>query len=344
MADGLLRLESWDEATEAAQLRLARSLHERVSPVVEFVGLRTFAQGDQRHRVAFFEHAGSKFALVPGGDVTLGFDPSRFQPSKAQVESYRQITARFSGVPSDVREYIVRVSTPLRTCSIKPLLVEVQPREIGVEEVSPDEPDLAEYRKKHRRLFRHPLHTVEVHNHFRISRVGQKGWKAWRIVRTTHADLSAKISAEGMRLLTSDEWEHSCSAGSRALFRWGDDCPCDRYPSRGGDLDQGKAARSRVSTPRRLRADSPRWNEHRRPSAFGLTIAHNPYDNEMVVEGIWRGGDGGWAIHGGLAFFMGWLPLATSFLSHFPDAISEDKEDANLSTGRVRRVIPIDGG
>jgi hypothetical protein len=34
----------------------------------------------------------------------------------------------------------------------------------------------------------------------------------------------------GLRLLTSDEWEYVCGAGSRTLFRWGDFCPGDCYP------------------------------------------------------------------------------------------------------------------
>ena len=34
-----------------------------------------------------------------------------------------------------------------------------------------------------------------------------------------------KISRWGFRFPTSNEWEYACAAGSRSLFRWGNDTP-----------------------------------------------------------------------------------------------------------------------
>jgi uncharacterized protein (DUF1697 family) len=48
--------------------------------------------------------------------------------------------------------------------------------------------------------------------------------------------------------------------------------------------------------------------------AFGLLIASNPYNCELVAEiGVTRGGDGGCTICGGAGFFIGWLTLATAY-------------------------------
>ncbi len=56
------------------------------------------------------------------------------------------------------------------------------------------------------------------------------------------------------------------------------------------------------------------WDFHIRPNAFGIFIASNPYQCELVAEPeIFRGGDGGGAICGGTGFFMGWLTLATAY-------------------------------
>ena len=336
--DGLLTLDRWDRASESAQLRFARALVERVAPKMKLAGVKTFEQGGQRRRAALFGHDGARFAFVPGGLVRLGFEPSRFAPSPEQAESYRALGARFTGLPADLRDVISRSSSLPRERSLPPLLVEVSAREVGVEPVSAEDPEVKEVQAKNRHIFRHS-HTLEIHKRMRLHRTPRGAWKAWRIVKTTHAQLSAAIATAGMRLLTSDEWEYACAGGSRTLFHWGDDCPCDRYPSVGGDRYKTRAARP---APRTLRPSNARWNEHRRPNAFGLSIAQNPYDSEVVAEkGLWRGGDGGWAIHGGLEFFMGWLPLATAFLSHFPDEPPPDDDD--LSTARVRRAIAIEG-
>lgn len=59
---------------------------------------------------------------------------------------------------------------------------------------------------------------------------------------------------------------------------------------------------------------TPDWDHHRRPNAFGLHIAWDPYKYELTAEiGTTRGGDGGGTICGGMGFFVGWLTLATAY-------------------------------
>jgi formylglycine-generating enzyme required for sulfatase activity len=46
---------------------------------------------------------------------------------------------------------------------------------------------------------------------------------AWQIISKTQEDIATELAAaEGLRLLTFDEWEYACGAGSTTLFHWGD--------------------------------------------------------------------------------------------------------------------------
>ena len=112
------------------------------------------------------------------------------------------------------------------------------------------------------------------------------------------ADLPAVLAERGLRVPTSDEWEHACGAGADTLFRWGDDCPLDRVPY--GD----------------------RTGPHNEPNAFGLRIAHDTYSTELTSDtGEVRGGDGGESVCGGYGHLLAWLPLATAH-TH-PDMATE---------------------
>ncbi|MFE1151049.1 hypothetical protein ACFW42_28645 [Streptomyces albidoflavus] len=97
------------------------------------------------------------------------------------------------------------------------------------------------------------------------------------------------LAAEGLRMPSSDEWEHACGAGADTLFRWGDACPLDRVPY--GD-DGGP---------------------HQQPNAFGLRIAQDTYAAELTSDtGAVHGGDGGESVCGGYGTVPAWLPLATA--------------------------------
>ncbi|MEU6272009.1 hypothetical protein ABZ871_06245 [Streptomyces populi] len=103
------------------------------------------------------------------------------------------------------------------------------------------------------------------------------------------ADTPAELAARGLRMPTSDEWEHACGAGARTLFRWGDECPLDRIPY--GD----------------------RTGPHNQPNAFGLRIAYDTYRTELTSDATAvHGGDGGESVCGGYGTLLAWLPLATA--------------------------------
>jgi hypothetical protein len=104
-----------------------------------------------------------------------------------------------------------------------------------------------------------------------------------------HTDMSAVLAARGLRMPTSDEWEHACGAGADTLFRWGDTCPMDGVPYENGT------------------------GPHTRPNAFGLRIAYDTYRSELTSDiTAVHGGDGGESVCGGYGTLLAWLPLATA--------------------------------
>lgn len=103
--------------------------------------------------------------------------------------------------------------------------------------------------------------------------------------------------ALGFRPPTSDQWEYACGAGTRTLFRWGQEC-LSELP---------------VENVTGMRA------EHRRPNAFGLTIAHDPQLCEFCLEEhIARGGDLGESVAARNGAWHGWLTLATAYVGVAP--------------------------
>lgn len=103
------------------------------------------------------------------------------------------------------------------------------------------------------------------------------------------ASMPAVLADRGLRMPSSDEWEHACGAGADTLFRWGDDCPLDRIPYGDGVGPQNQ------------------------PNAFGLRIAYDTYRTELTSDvTAAHGGDGGESVCGGYGVLLGWLPLATA--------------------------------
>ena len=178
---------------------------------------------------------------------------------------------------------------------------------------------------------------------YTAERDGNGTLRVWRWPSVTMQDLERRLSGTGMRLLTCDEWEHACGAGATTLFRWGDDSPSDFYPTDTCAEDRAlKTAWALSGGKLAYETPPPRWDLHEQPNLFGLRIAKNPYELEVVADGPQvLGGDGGCNICGGAGFFLGWLPLASAFRNPYDSPIKPVENIAD-DYHRVRRVISID--
>lgn len=338
-------LTQWAVLSADQQSDIARALESQLPSSFRFTGIRRFVIGERDNAVALFSaDSRSLFALIPGGEVELGFDASHWEPSPDEAESWAN-TAEEYGIENTLTEHIQSATTPRRRVAIGPLLIETRATDVGWEPIDLDDSDIREL-----------MDSLPAGNSPYTSSMS-RGDRETRVTRDesgkitaevanqpTHETLSAALRDSGYRFPTSDEWEFVCGAGGATLFRWGDHVPCDRYPT---DVSPTEATWRREWVISGGKLDYPAeefesdWDYHRRPNAFGLIIAENPYKCELVAESnTTRGGDGGCTICGGAGFFAGWLPLATAYFE--PHACEIDPE-YGLSVGYTigRRVLPL---
>lgn len=315
-----LTLDRWDRMLpvekEVYAVRLARQLPQGFA----FRSLQQYELGGQQHHMAVFKFDEACFVLVPGGTVTLGFDAARlWEPTLAEQQSWQSTAAEYD-VTQTAHDYLVSLTHRPRKVHVTSLLAEMAARELCWEAI-PIDAALIRAIKTAR---------VSVHSGAGCIEIWEDGYKmrarrdekgefhdAQRADDRTHADLAARLARAGFRFPTSDEWEYLCGSGTSTLFRWGDNAPCDRYPTYRSPAEtmwhrHWLLSGGRLDYPREGFASA--WDLHRRPNAFGLFIASNPYKCELVAEPeLRRGGDGGGTICGGEGFFVAWLALATAY-------------------------------
>jgi hypothetical protein len=113
-----LQLAVWDQFTAAEAETVARALERCLSGRWSFDAVEEHACGDQRRHVAFFRRDGGRFALIPGGDILLGYDPDRRWTPPADLPGGWEGEFGF-----DVEAYLKGL-TPLRTVTPEPFLIE----------------------------------------------------------------------------------------------------------------------------------------------------------------------------------------------------------------------------
>ena len=305
-----MELQEWQKLSEEQKYRYSEELAAHLPQSVIFKGLRFYPDGGPELSIAIFEYGGALFSLMPGGEVQIGYEADNFRPTDEQIESF-QDNAEEYGFDLDIYSYVQSVTTPPRKVTIAPMLVEIQPTKIGLEAISSEELKIQNL------LQDFPdSPSVNCGDRYGFDRGKDGSVAAWQIISKTQEDIATELAAEGLRLLTFGEWEYACGAGSTTLFRWGDFSPSDFYPT--NNL-----------------AD---WKLHLQPNLFGLHIAQNPYDCEIISDKhTVRGGDGGCSICGGTGSFLGWLPLATAYWQ--PDVL--EWLDEGISGNFMRRVIPL---
>ncbi|GGN31787.1 hypothetical protein FHR83_005678 [Actinoplanes campanulatus] len=307
----------WFGLDTVAAEKVATSIAVRSG--AELAEFRAHEYAGRRVPVAGFVVGGERFAFVPGGEVTVGFDGDRFEPTPQQEACFADSAAEY-GIERDIRQFTDSVTSPRRTVVVPPLLVAVEAVEAGAVAVPPDHPDIV---RRVDRLQRQPRPAAEP-------APGQAEWAgaarvtlrpdwtveaAWLLDAPSYDGEVARLAGLGQRLLTPDEWEHACGAGATTLFRWGDANPeSDPWSARTGP--------------------------HRGPNLFGLNIGQDPYREERTaIRDVLCGGDGGTAVCGGSGSFLPWLTIATAFRDD--DHAAEVASDDDYGTMRLRPAIPL---
>jgi hypothetical protein len=127
-----LKLEAWDRSTLSECEEIARELEQTLPTSFRFHKVETSLLGDQQHPVALFEWDGLSegsshgfFALIPGGEMTLGYDRAHpFVPNAQQRTSWQEETQRTGMFTGTLEEFLDQVMTPLRRVRIEPFLLE----------------------------------------------------------------------------------------------------------------------------------------------------------------------------------------------------------------------------
>ena len=297
--------------------KVAKSIAVRSGATLAEVRAHEYA--GRRGLVAVFLEGGEQFAFVPGGEVTVGFDGDRFEPTPQQQASFADSADEY-GIEEDIRQFTDSVTSCRRTVVVPPLLVAVEAVEAGAVAVPPEHPDIVRRADKLRRQPRSAGEPAPGQVEWsRAARVTLRpDWTveaAWLLGGPSYDGEIARLGGLGQRLLTPDEWEHACGAGATTLFRWGDANPdSDPYSEGTGP--------------------------HRGPNLFGLHIGQDPYCEERTAtRGVVCGGDGGSVVCGGAGSFLSWLTIATAYRdTHYGAKVANDD---TFGIMRLRPAIPL---
>lgn len=285
------------------------------------MGLEHYALAEQAHEMALFAHGAAVFVLIPGGVVTLGYDPAEeIVITPAQQVEWATIAVEAQLPP--LKTYISTCLAPQRTCILPPFLLEQATENVSRVEVPPEDCLSTEFLAAFSAAVpKSPEERMQLLYKYKPKQSCEIDFNAASGVRTfinpkrPYMEFLAPLYAEGWRLPTVDEWEWAARGGSTTLFRWGIDCP-DALPIK----DPGLGA----------------WDLHRQPNAFGLYCSGNPYDWEVTATGgVMVGGDGGRALCHDMGVFAAWLSLAPAFRWEY--AWAADKP----IFGHVRRALSL---
>ncbi|MFE5245271.1 MULTISPECIES: hypothetical protein [unclassified Streptomyces] len=120
-----LTLAHWRGLDPAASRRYADEAARRAGG--RLLSLDAAPGGGAPHR-AVIERGGERYALIPGGEVTVGFDVDAWQPLPEQLVSYQEESlAGGFGFEPDPRAHLARVTTPRRTVVLPTVLMAVEP-------------------------------------------------------------------------------------------------------------------------------------------------------------------------------------------------------------------------
>lgn len=130
----LLILDQWDRYEPSQCEEIARQLEQALPTPFHFHAVEPYSLGAQKHHIAVFERVafstGSRqgfFALIPGGQTTLGYDREHpFVPNEQQQKSWIQGTQEGEMFTGTLDAFLDIAMTPLRRVNLAPFLLEIE--------------------------------------------------------------------------------------------------------------------------------------------------------------------------------------------------------------------------
>ncbi|MEU6233971.1 hypothetical protein [Kitasatospora sp. NPDC047058] len=123
-----LTLDRWRAHDLPAARRFAASAADAVGGRVAAVETADHL-GTPLHRVRI-DRDGQEFALIPGGRVSVGFDPDAWRPTPAQAADYAESVSQGFGDGPDLRAHLARLLSPRRTVTLPTVLMAVADQDL----------------------------------------------------------------------------------------------------------------------------------------------------------------------------------------------------------------------
>lgn len=312
MDERLIRTR-FDGLSELEKTEIMRALAQQYQ--MNFKEIGRFSRWKMSSTTGVFEKDGAEFVFVPGGTVTLGwvgfFDGLTADSIEELSEAFEEF--EFEGT---YEEFLLPMLTPQRTVTIPSMLVEREPRGLYGDKIPIDDPRVRpEWRKELKKAIsgRELPTALTLIDRVKFTRTGDV-WQAELLGGVTYAGFLENLAADGYSLPTADEWAYLCGGGCPTLFPWGD----------------GIIPRLRLR-----HFDKAPYTLYM-PNFFGLKIAYDPYNSELINANspMSCGGDGGGNICGGLGKFLGYLPCSPHYK---PQEVKELGEEYFF-----RRIIRIE--
>lgn len=222
----------------------------------------------------------------------------------------------------NVKDYLLEILSSEEECTIHPLFVERYYRETCWKDVSDEElRSNSEWQSKIKEYESARSYNVEIHKTIHFHKENDT-WRAKKYEETTFKSLLKQVEKKGYSLPTKREWEYFAGKGCRTIFPWGNNIDYSMNLKHFEiEVNKGEYTLEK-------------------PNFFGLVIADDPYQREIVFDNgvfAYKGGDGGCNICGGLGEVFGYFPTSPYF-ENDPENI---EENINGGFDFYRRVIRL---